>query len=252
MFLRSDARHPRLEPCGLVGVYREARDFPQTKSTFRSFFLLKFPSNLQLQPSSLQHQPQHSTSITITSCSCTRCCDQLPPHPLTLYFFVLYTTHTPAFNALPRLLPIMGAPIRVPPTRPSTPTFEHQLPPTRPSTPTFGRIERIAEAPSRADPNLPLVETSSPIQAPPSPMEASQPDRVNPNDPGDDMTEGNEQNDHQTTSVGPQIAHTIFIYMFPCRKRVVCRSPAHFPLSRFVSFTALPLFLHLNPRSAHF
>jgi hypothetical protein len=214
MFLRSDARHPRLEPCGLVGVYREARDFPQTKSTFRSFFLLKFPSNLQLQPSSLQHQPQHSTSITITSCSCTRCCDQLPPHPLTLYFFVLYTTHTPAFNALPRLLPIMGAPIRVPPTRPSTPTFEHQLPPTRPSTPTFGRIERIAEAPSRADPNLPLVETSSPIQAPPSPMEASQPDRVNPNDPGDDMTEGNEQNDHQTTSVGPQIAHTIFIYMF--------------------------------------
>ncbi|PMD49292.1 uncharacterized protein K444DRAFT_297064 [Hyaloscypha bicolor E] len=128
----------------------------------------------------------------------------------------------------------MGAPIRVPPTRPSTPTFEHQLPPTRPSTPTFGRIERIAEAPSRADPNLPLVETSSPIQAPPSPMEASQPDRVNSNDPGDDTTEGNEQNGHQTTSVSPQIAHMIYIYMFPsCRKRVVCRSPAHFPLSRF-------------------
>jgi len=80
---------------GSSGVNREARDFPQTKSTFRSFFLLKFPSNLQLQPSSLQHQPQYSTSITITSCSGTRCCDRLPPHPLTSYFFVLYTTHTP-------------------------------------------------------------------------------------------------------------------------------------------------------------
>jgi hypothetical protein len=90
MFLRSDARRPRRNPGSSSGVNREARNFPQTKSTFRSFFLLKFPSNLQLQPSSLQHQPQHSTSITVTSCSGTRCCDRLPPHPLTLYFFVHY------------------------------------------------------------------------------------------------------------------------------------------------------------------
>jgi hypothetical protein len=40
----------------------------------------------------------------------------------------------------------------VPPTRPSTPTLEH-------------RLERIAEAPSRADHYLPAVETSSPIRA---------------------------------------------------------------------------------------
>jgi hypothetical protein len=41
---------------------------------------------------------------------------------------------------------------QVPPTRPSTPTLEH-------------RLERIAEAPSRADHYLPAVETSSPIRA---------------------------------------------------------------------------------------
>jgi hypothetical protein len=93
MFLRSDARHPRRNPGSSSGVNREALNFPQTKSTFRSFFLLKFPSNLQLQPSSLQHQPQHSTSITVTSCSGTRCCDRLPPHPLTLYFLCTLPTH---------------------------------------------------------------------------------------------------------------------------------------------------------------
>ncbi len=42
--------------------------------------------------------------------------------------------------------------LQVPPTRPSTPTLEH-------------RLERIAEAPSRADHYLPPVETSSPIRA---------------------------------------------------------------------------------------
>ena len=47
--------------------------------------------------------------------------------------------------------------IPVPPTRPSTPTLEH-------------RLNRIAEAPSRAEPAVLYVETSSPIQAPPAPM----------------------------------------------------------------------------------
>jgi hypothetical protein len=102
----------------------------------------------------------------------------------------------------------MGDPFEVPPTRPSTPVFNHPVPPTRPSTPTFGRIDRIAEAPSRADHNLPPVETSSPIQAPPFPMDFSEPAHVNSNHAGDDIAHPNEQNGHDTAStpaVSPQI-----------------------------------------------
>lgn len=53
------------------------------------------------------------------------------------------------------------------PIRPEDqPLPDFQVPPTRPSTPTLEhRLERIAEAPSRADHYLPPVQTSSPIRA---------------------------------------------------------------------------------------
>jgi hypothetical protein len=146
----------------------------------------------------------------------------------------------------------MGAPVHAPPTRPSTLTFEPQLPPTRPSTPTFGRIERIAEAPSRADPNISLVEMSSPAQAPPSPPRVSEPDRVNFNNPGDNMGQENEQNGNETAAVSFQVVFDTLYYIpnFGSPRCLLFSSALSF--SEFASFTThVSLSLFLRSRSAH-
>lgn len=137
----------------------------------------------------------------------------------------------------------MGAPVHVPPTRPSTPTIA--LPPTRPSTPIFGRIDRIAEAPSRADPHLPLVETSSPVQAPPTTMGvdfASEQGRINSNNQDEEPAQGdnqNEQNGHQAIAVSSQIVFTD-ICLFPSFSDIVVSASE--PLYVFVAITPLPPF----------
>jgi hypothetical protein len=102
---------------------------------------------------------------------------------------------------------------------------EFQVPPTRPSTPDLDhRIERIAEAPSRADPDLPSVETSSPIRAQ-GPITMAEPveelERVTINDNHDDTAQGTEQTGHDTTTVSTQLHFTDTDLFFLCRNRVV-------------------------------
>jgi len=77
--------------------------------------------------------------------------------------------------------------IPVPPTRPSTPTLEH-------------RLDRIAEAPSRAEPAVPYVETSSLIQAPPAPMTFATNGHSTTNG-HENGTEESDQNGSQETTV---------------------------------------------------
>jgi hypothetical protein len=98
--------------------------------------------------------------------------------------------------------------LQVPPTRPSTPTLEH-------------RLERIAEAPSRADHYLPPVQTSSPIRAV-TPITVAplveEFDRVTLRDPRyEDMAQDNQdsdQNGHAGSAVSFQ---NYFIALFTLR-----------------------------------
>jgi hypothetical protein len=117
-------------------------------------------------------------------------------------------------------------------------TTTHPVPPTRPSTPTFDhhRLDRIAEAPSRADPNLPQVETSSPIQAPPAPM--AFPDHGSSATKGNGTAAENEPNASQDSSVSPKISFCVHVFV-----RVLFANASirlHIPLSGFWPFAACP------------
>jgi hypothetical protein len=110
---------------------------------------------------------------------------------------------------------------------------DYQVPPTRPSTPTpLNREFRIAEAPSRADPNPPFMETSSPPHTATAFMAFEQRGHVN-----GDLTQDIEERPNPAPSVSLSI-HCLNIYLLsPCRNRV------GFPLSvgrNRVAFTSFP------------
>jgi hypothetical protein len=100
----------------------------------------------------------------------------------------------------------------------------YDVPPTRPSTPIL-RAPRIAEAPSRAEPNPPLMETSSPPHATTAVMAFDQRDGVN-----GDMTQDIEDRSDPAPSVSPSI-HFLDAYpLLPVGNR------AAFPLSSWLQW----------------
>jgi hypothetical protein len=91
---------------------------------------------------------------------------------------------------------------------------DYQVPPTRPNTPIL-RAPRIAEAPSRAEPNPPLMETSSPSHATTVLMAFDQRDRVN-----GDTTQDIEERSDPAPSVSSSI-HFLDTYpLLPVGNRV--------------------------------
>jgi hypothetical protein len=111
---------------------------------------------------------------------------------------------------------------------------KYQVPPTRPSTP-LTREPRIAEAPSRADPNLPLVETSSPSHATVA-MAQEERDRVTY-----DLADHNEDSAQNTTTVSARI-HFLVNHLFPpCSSHVAFAGCTklfqNLPLSTILPFT---------------
>jgi hypothetical protein len=108
----------------------------------------------------------------------------------------------------------------VPPTRPSTPTFDHH------------RLDRIAEAPSRADPNLPQVEISSPIQAPPAPM--AFPDHGSSTTNGNGTAGEKEPSASQESNVSPKILFCVHLFVGVLFANASIR--LHIPLSRLWPF----------------
>jgi hypothetical protein len=112
---------------------------------------------------------------------------------------------------------------------------DYQVPPTRPSTPTpLNREPRIAEAPSRADPNPPFMETSSPPYTATTLVAFEQRDHVN-----GDLTQDIEERSDPAPSVSPSI-HFLNIYLLPpCRNRVAF---APFPSDRLEIDQNLPPF----------
>jgi hypothetical protein len=122
---------------------------------------------------------------------------------------------------------------------------EFEVPPTRPSTPNLDhRVERIAEAPSRAEPDLPSVETSSPIRAQ-GPTTMAEPveelERVTISGNPDDAAQESEQNGHDVSTVRIQFHFTEIDLFFLCLNLVV------FPLFVLLDRVPPPLLPRNSP-----